>query len=272
MIKTDLHIDEFFMKRCLQLAKLGKGHTAPNPLVGAVLVYEGKIIGEGYHQYLGGPHAEVNCINNVSEKDRKFIEAATLYVSLEPCTHFGKTPPCSDLIIQQNIKEVVIGCSDNFKEVNGKGIEKLKAAGVNVKTNVLEIECRKINQHFFLFNEQQRPFIILKWAETKDKKIAIRHGERLFISNEFTNRLVHQWRSETAAILIGTNTALLDNPALNNRLWTGANLVRLLLDMHLRLPTDLNVFNATQKTIVFNIVKHETVDNICYHKINEDEK
>ena len=202
------------MHRCIQLAKLGAGYVAPNPMVGAVLVQRDRIIGEGYHQQYGGPHAEVNCIASVNETDKDLISASTLYVSLEPCSHFGKTPPCADMIIKHKIPKVVIGSRDPSKEVNGKGIEKLKAAGVEVEVGILENECKTLNRRFFIFNTQHRPYIILKWAQTADHKIAGITDERLFISSEVTNRLVHKWRSEEASILVGTNTALYDDPEL----------------------------------------------------------
>ena len=259
------------MHRCLELANLGAGQVAPNPMVGSVLVHQERIIGEGYHQQYGQSHAEVNCINSVKENDKILISQSTLYVSLEPCAHFGKTPPCSDLIIRHKIPKVVIGCRDPFKEVNGKGIEKLHKAGIEVQTGVLEDDCRLINKRFFTFHQQNRPYIILKWAQTSDNKMACNTGERLLISNELTNRVVHQWRSEEAALLIGTNTALLDNPLLNNRLWKGNSPVRLIIDMHLRLPVSLHIFDQQQKTIIFNSVKHEQEGNNLYYQIKEDE-
>ena len=259
------------MHRCLELANLGAGQVAPNPMVGSILVHQERIIGEGYHQQYGQSHAEVNCINSVKENDKVLISQSTMYVSLEPCAHFGKTPPCSDLIIRHKIPKVVIGCRDPFKEVNGKGIEKLHKAGIEVQTGVLEDDCRLINKRFFTFHQQNRPYIILKWAQTSDNKMACNTGERLLISNELTNRLVHQWRSEEAALLIGTNTALLDNPLLNNRLWKGNSPVRLIIDMHLRLPVSLHIFDQQQKTIIFNSVKHEQEGNNLYYQIKEDE-
>jgi diaminohydroxyphosphoribosylaminopyrimidine deaminase/5-amino-6-(5-phosphoribosylamino)uracil reductase len=258
------------MTRCLELANLGKGHVAPNPMVGAVLVHNGRIIGEGYHEQYGLSHAEVNCINNVKEKDKILISQSIMYVSLEPCAHFGKTPPCSELIIRHKIPKVVIGCRDPFKEVNGKGIEKLLKAGIEVQTGVLEEECMLVNKRFFTFHNQGRPYIILKWAQTSDNKIASNTDERLFISNQFSNRRVHQWRSEESAILIGTNTALLDNPLLTNRLWTGNSPARLLIDMHLRLPTSLHIFNQQQKTVIFNAQKQGSDGNNLYYQIRED--
>ncbi len=188
-------------------------------MVGAVLVYNDIIIGEGLHLQYGQAHAEVNCIESVAADNKHLIEKSILYVSLEPCAHFGKTPPCADLIIKHKIPNVVIGCRDIFAAVDGKGIEKLKAAGVNVTVGVLENEAIDLNKRFFTFHKQQRPYIILKWAQSSNKKISGKGGERVFISNEFTNRLVHQWRTEEVAIMVGTNTALKDNPALTARLY-----------------------------------------------------
>lgn len=261
---------ETYIYRCLELAEKGASYVAPNPMVGAVLVYNNKIIGEGYHQQFGGPHAEVNCLNSVKEENRHLIRQATLYVSLEPCAHFGKTPPCADLIMANKIPDVVIGCRDPFKEVNGKGIDKLKAAGVNVINGVLEKQCQQLNKRFFTFYIQHRPYVILKWAETSDKKIAGKGNERLFISNEQTNRLVHKWRSEEASILIGTNTAILDDPELNTRIWSRPSPVRLVIDMDLSLPSSLKIFNRKQRTIIFNTIKHEEDSDILYYQVTKD--
>lgn len=258
------------MQRCLQLAKIGAGNVAPNPMVGAVLVYDGKIIGEGFHEKFGEAHAEVNCLRSVKDENREFIKHATMYVSLEPCVHFGKTPPCADLIIENKIPEVVIGCEDAFEKVNGKGIEKLQKAAIAVATGILEDECKKINKRFFTFNKLKRPYIILKWAQTANNKISDDAGssERLLITNDFTNRLVHKWRSEEAAILIGTKTALLDNPKLNNRLWAGNNPVRLVVDKKLAIPLSHKIFDKEAKTIVFNGEKHEINENLVFYKLN----
>jgi len=240
-------------------------------MVGAVLVHAGKIIGEGYHQQYGGPHAEVNCINSVADADKDLIEKSTLYVSLEPCSHFGKTPPCTDLVIANKIPEVVIGCRDSFAAVDGKGIERLMAAGIQVNVGILEKECRELNKRFFAFHEKHRPYIILKWAQSSDGKIAARGADRIFISNEITNRLVHQWRTEEAAILVGTNTVLLDDPALTARLWPGKDPVRLVIDKELKLPVHLKLFDGSVKTIVFNYIKQSATENLVYHRLNKEE-
>jgi diaminohydroxyphosphoribosylaminopyrimidine deaminase/5-amino-6-(5-phosphoribosylamino)uracil reductase len=205
-------------------------------MVGAVLVYEDRIIGEGYHQLYGKAHAEVNCINSVKEEDQPLIARSTIYVSLEPCAHYGKTPPCADLIIARRIPRVVVGCRDPFPEVDGKGIEKLRAAGVEVTVGVLEAECKELNRRFFTFHTQHRPYIVLKWAQSMNGRIAGDGEGRVLISNAYTNRLVHRWRSEEAGILVGTRTALADDPALTARLWNGPDPVRLVIDKELRLP------------------------------------
>ena len=259
------------MHRCLQLAKLGAGNVAPNPMVGAVLVYENEIIGEGYHQQYGQAHAEVNCINNVSDADRSLIEKSTLYVSLEPCAHYGKTPPCADLIIKNKIPNIVVACRDSYEEVHGKGIQKLQQAGVNVIVGILEKEALELNKRFFTFHIKQRPYIILKWAESRDAKIANKDLSAVKISNDITNRLVHKWRSEEAAILVGTNTALYDNPSLTTRLWKGKNPVRLVIDLQLKLPISLHLFDEAVKTIVFNQVKDEEANGVMFYKLPSGE-
>jgi diaminohydroxyphosphoribosylaminopyrimidine deaminase/5-amino-6-(5-phosphoribosylamino)uracil reductase len=244
------------MHRCLELAVLGRGHVAPNPMVGAVLVFNNEIIGEGYHEQYGKAHAEVNCIHSVRPEHQHLVSRSILYVSLEPCAHFGKTPPCADLIIEKKIPSVVIGCRDPFIYVNGKGIEKLRSAGVEVEVGVLESECIELNKRFFLFHTQHRPYVILKWAQSSNGKINNADGSRVLISNEYSNRIVHKWRSEEMAIMVGTNTALMDDPQLNTRLWPGDHPIRIVIDMQLRLPETLKVFNGTIPTIVFNLHRH----------------
>ncbi|RYZ26831.1 MAG: bifunctional diaminohydroxyphosphoribosylaminopyrimidine deaminase/5-amino-6-(5-phosphoribosylamino)uracil reductase RibD [Chitinophagaceae bacterium] len=267
------------MQRCNQLAQLGRGSVAPNPMVGSVLVYQDRIIGEGYHKQYGQAHAEVNCIASVKKEDKHLIDQSTLYVSLEPCAHFGKTPPCADLIIDKKIPHVLIGCRDPFEQVNGKGIEKLKAAGIKVEQGVLEAECKSFNKRFFTFHKERRPYIILKWAQTLDNRMASFGRERLKISNEATNRLVHKWRSEEAAILVGTNTALADDPQLGARLWPGKNPVRVVLDMNLRLPDTLQVFDGKIPTVIFNKYQHTLpfgqtpvglLEGVNYYQVTED--
>lgn len=263
-------VHESYMHRCIELAKLASGHVAPNPMVGAVLVHDNTIIGEGYHQVFGGPHAEVNCIASVQPENHHLIASSRLYVSLEPCAHYGKTPPCADLIISNKIKQVIIGCRDPFTEVNGKGIEKLAAAGVKIEVGVLEMEAIALNKRFFTFHTLHRPYIILKWAQTADHKIANEDYSVIRISNEFTNRLVHKWRSEEASIMVGTNTALFDDPQLTNRFWPGNDPVRLVVDMNLRLPSSLHIFDKKVKTIIFNSIRHEEEDNLLYYQVTGD--
>jgi diaminohydroxyphosphoribosylaminopyrimidine deaminase/5-amino-6-(5-phosphoribosylamino)uracil reductase len=249
-------------------------------MVGSVLVHDHRIIGEGYHQLYGKAHAEVNCIASVRSEDEHLIPLSTIYVSLEPCAHHGKTPPCADLIIAKRIPRVVVGCRDPFPQVNGKGIEKLRAAGIEVTVGVLENECIDLNKRFFLFHTRHRPYIVLKWAQTANGMIAAPAASgpapaaspenRLLISNEITNRLVHRWRSEEASILIGPRTALLDNPALTARLWTGPNPIRLVIDKDLQLPPDLQLFDKTVQTIVFNNHRHEVRGPIQYYQLSTD--
>jgi diaminohydroxyphosphoribosylaminopyrimidine deaminase / 5-amino-6-(5-phosphoribosylamino)uracil reductase len=258
------------MARCLQLAQLGAGKTAPNPMVGSVLVQNGRIIGEGYHREYGGPHAEVNCINSVLPGNQELISSSTLYVSLEPCAHFGKTPPCSDLIIEKKIPKVVIACRDPFEAVNGKGIEKLQQANIEVITGVLEQEAKQLNRRFFTFHTKNRPYIILKWAQTADLKIAGIGPERLLISNEYSNRKVHQWRSEEAAILIGANTAIKDNPSLNNRLWSGKSPTKILIDPSLRVPATSNLFQEG-RTVIFNGMKKGKTDMVEWQQVEKNQ-
>ena len=263
--------DELYMQRCIELALKGSGSVAPNPMVGAVLLHEERIVGEGWHQQFGESHAEVNCINKAIENGHADkLKHSTIYVSLEPCAHFGKTPPCSDLIIKHQIPKVLIGCRDPFKEVDGKGIEKLKAAGAEVTVGVLKEECLELNKRFFTFHQQKRPYIVLKWAQTKNGKIAATTHERLLISNEMTNRLVHQWRSEEAAILVGKNTAALDDPQLTNRYWQGKKPLRLVLDKELELPASLKLFNDDAPTIIFNTKRHNDKGQPRYYQITYD--
>ncbi|SHG47413.1 diaminohydroxyphosphoribosylaminopyrimidine deaminase [Flavobacterium fluvii] len=222
-------------------------------MVGSVIVHDGKIIGEGWHKKSGEPHAEVNAINSV--KDKSLLKKSTIYVSLEPCSHFGKTPPCCNLIIENNIPNVVIGTVDPNIKVAGNGIKKLMEAGINVTVGVLENECNELNKRFFTFHEKKRPYIILKWAESQDGFIApLSKSEQkpVWITNEFSRQLVHKWRSEEQAILVGTNTVIDDNPKLDVRDWTGKNPARIVLDQNNRIPKDSHIFNNQVKTIVFS--------------------
>lgn len=249
--------DELYMLRCLEIAEQGLGLVAPNPMVGAVIVHNGKIIGEGYHEKYGENHAEVNAINSV--KNKYLLKESTIYVSLEPCSHFGKTPPCSNLIIENKIPNVVVGCIDTFSEVSGKGIEKLKNAGVNVKIGVLESQARHLNRRFFKFHEKKKAYAILKWAQTKDgfidQKRDSNHPRINWITQPETQSLVHKWRTEEQAILVGKQTVLNDNPSLTVRSWTGKNPTRIIID-----PSDslydnreqFNIFNQDAPTFILN--------------------
>jgi diaminohydroxyphosphoribosylaminopyrimidine deaminase/5-amino-6-(5-phosphoribosylamino)uracil reductase len=259
--------EEFFMQRCIELASKAMGCASPNPMVGSVIVYNNKIIGEGYHEKYGSHHAEVNAINSV--KDKSLLSKSTLYVNLEPCAHFGKTPPCSDLIIQNKIPEVVIGCVDTFSEVSGKGIERMKNVGIDVKVGVLENESRKLNKRFFTFHEKKRPYIILKWAESKDGFIAPKNQTKPFwMTSSESKKLVHEWRAEEDAILVGRITAEKDNPSLTVREVDGSNPIRIVIDKDLKLSADFNLFNNDAKTIIFNQIKSEKNNSNNYIKIN----
>ncbi len=256
---------EIFMQRCLELALLGMGDVAPNPMVGCVVVHEGIIIGEGFHQKYGGPHAEVNAIRSVQNPE--LLAQSTLYVSLEPCAHFGKTPPCSDLIVENRIPNVVIGTIDPFAQVAGKGIERMQNSGIHVEVGVLEKECRELNRRFFTFHEKKRPYILLKWAQTLDGFIDTDRTETqhpTWITNALSKRLVHKQRSEESAILIGTNTAEYDNPALTVREWTGNQPVRLVIDRIGRLNPDLHLFDDKASTWVFTSLTKQETGNLKY--------
>lgn len=262
---------ERYMQRCIDLAEQGLGHTAPNPMVGCVIVHEGKIIGEGYHKIFGGAHAEVNAINDAIEKSyTHLLPESSLYVSLEPCSHYGKTPPCADLIISKKIPHIVIGMKDPNPLVAGKGIQKLKEAGSSVTVGVLEKECRILNKRFLSHYEKHRPYIILKWAQTKDGFMALPDRQKKQISNELSRELLHKWRSEEQAILVGHNTALYDNPELNVRYWKGKNPLRCVIDEKLNLPASLHIFDKKISTVVFNSIKEEKQSNLHFVKISFD--
>lgn len=235
-----------------------------------MLVHNDRIIGEGYHKSYGQPHAEVNCIASVKEEDRALIQHSTMYVSLEPCSHFGKTPPCADLIIEYKIPHVVVGCVDPFAQVKGKGIAKLRASGIEVTTGVMEHECMDLNSRFITWVTQHRPYVVLKWAQSSNGRMARADRARFAISNDLSRRLVHKWRGEEASILVGTNTAFFDDPELTNRFWHGPQPVRLIVDMELRLPSKLKLFNRQVKTIIFNTLKHEESENLVYYQVTTD--
>jgi len=241
------------MRRCLELAKNGLGTTYPNPMVGSVIVHDDKIIGEGWHKKSGEPHAEVNAVNSV--KDKSLLKKATIYVSLEPCSHFGKTPPCCDLILKSEIPNIVIGTIDPNAKVAGNGIKKLIEAGKNVTVGILEEECNKLNKRFFTFHKTKRPFVILKWAESKDgfiSPLTKLEQKPVWITNEYSRQLVHKWRSEEQAILVGTQTVIEDNPKLDVRNWTGTNPIRIILDQNNRIPKGSHIFDNQVKTIIFS--------------------
>ena len=257
------------MMRCIQLAKNGLGTTYPNPLVGSVVVYKDKIIGEGWHKQSGKSHAEVNAINSV--KDQELLMKATIYVNLEPCSHFGKTPPCANLIIEKGIKNVVIGSKDPNPKVSGKGLELLKENSCNVIQGVLEKECNDLNKRFFTFFGKKRPYIILKWAETLDGFISPKFKTKkkpVWITNKNSRQLVHQWRSQEEAILVGTNTVIKDNPCLTTRDWIGCSPIRVVIDKKLKIPFDATIFDCNIKTIVVTEIKKENKLNLTYQIID----
>ncbi|MCP9769583.1 bifunctional diaminohydroxyphosphoribosylaminopyrimidine deaminase/5-amino-6-(5-phosphoribosylamino)uracil reductase RibD [Lacihabitans sp. LS3-19] len=262
--------DNIYMERALQLAALGCEWVSPNPMVGCVIVHDGLIIGEGFHQKYGEAHAEVNAINSVS--DKSLLRNATVYVTLEPCSHFGKTPPCADLLIQHQVNEVIICNKDPFPEVAGKGIEKLKAAGIKVKQGLLESEGLFLNRRFFKAHTVGLPYITIKWAETADGFVALPEGKPLAISNSTTNINVHRWRAEEDGIMVGTKTVKTDNPKLNVRLWPeGRNPVRIIIDKDLKLDRNVNVFDQSQKTLVYNFHKNEKLENLEFIKISPED-
>lgn len=269
--------DETYIRRAIQIAHHGLGSARPNPSVGAVIVCNNMIIGEGFTSAYGGPHAEVNAINSV--KDRSLLKDSTIYVTLEPCSHYGKTPPCSDLIIKNGIKNVVIGCIDDNEAVAGKGIKKLRDAHCNVKVGVLESECKQLHKRFFSFHNKKRPYIILKWAQSNDGFLSPETKDTqkpVWISNAYSKTLVHKWRAEEQAILVGTNTVNTDNPSLTTRQYKGYNPTRIILDRNLTLNQDLNVFNTESSTIVITskdvITKNGRATNVILEPINWSQK
>lgn len=259
---------EIYMQRCIALAEKGLGSVAPNPMVGAVLVHEGRIIGEGFHEKYGEAHAEVNCLQSVKAEDRNLIASSTLYVSLEPCSHYGKTPPCSLLILENDIPKIVIGAKDSFEKVNGKGIEQLRNAGREVIVGVLEKECKWQNRRFNTFQQQNRPYIILKWAESQDGFIAPIGNTKYWLTNDFSKQLVHRWRTEEPAIMVGYNTVMADNPQLTARLWKGKNPIRIVVDQHCTLPKTQQIFSTDGELLLFNALHEERVENVSYCKID----
>lgn len=254
---------EFFMRRCLQLAALAQGHTSPNPMVGAVVVYDGRIIGEGYHRCCGEAHAEVNAINSV--RDKSLLAKSTLYVSLEPCSHYGKTPPCCELIISCRIPRVVVGCTDPFPEVSGRGIGRLREQGIEVTTGILEDECRALNRFFMTFQEKKRPYIILKWAQSSDGFIDRRRPDcepPAQLSDALTRVWAHRLRAVCDAILVGTRTAVADNPSLTTRHWSGKNPLRIAIDRNGTIPAQARLLDGSAPTLIVGKCSSPTVDTL----------
>lgn len=258
--------DVFFMKHALKLAEKGKGNVAPNPIVGCVVVHNNTIISEGYHEEYGHPHAEPNALLKIENPE--IIKECEVYVTLEPCNHFGKTPPCADLLVRLQPKKVIICNQDPFPKVNGTGIEKLKAAGIETEVALLDEEGKLINRRFFTFHQEKRPYIILKWAETADGFVARENYDSKWISSGDSRTIVHKWRSEEASILVGSNTALHDNPRLDVRLCEGKNPTRLLIDRKLKVPGHYNLFDDSVPTIIFNAEKEETIGQTTWKKID----
>ena len=254
-----MSVDEFYMQRCLQLARCGAGSTSPNPMVGAVIVCDGRIIGEGYHIRAGEPHAEVNAVNSVAEADRHLLSRSTMYVSLEPCSHYGKTPPCCDMIIARGIARVVIGTADPNPQVDGAGIERMRSAGIDVTVGVLEEECLRLNRAFFTSQIYKRPYVTLKWAQSADGFIDLLRegGQAVKISSPVSQVAVHRLRAQNVAILVGRHTALLDDPSLNIRHWAGRSPLRLVIDKNGTLPADLKIFDGTLPTVVYTACEKE---------------
>jgi diaminohydroxyphosphoribosylaminopyrimidine deaminase/5-amino-6-(5-phosphoribosylamino)uracil reductase len=257
------------MSRALELATLGRGHVSPNPMVGCVIVHNQRIIAEGWHRQYGGPHAEVNAVRSVV--DESLLSESTVYVTLEPCSHFGKTPPCADLLIEKQVKKVIVCNDDPNPLVAGKGLAKLRAAGIEVETGLLAERGRALNRRFFTFIEQQRPYLILKWAETADGFMAPADFRPIPISGTLSRQLVHKWRTEEDAILVGTNTARHDNPRLNARLWSGRNPVRIVIDKQLQLPPSLHLFDGSEPTLVYSLLTpKETVGLTKYIQLDPE--
>ncbi len=262
--------DLLYMQRALELAENGKGQVAPNPMVGCVIVHKGKIIGEGWHQRYGEGHAEVNAVNSVTNKD--LLRESTVYVSLEPCSHWGKTPPCANLLIEQQVKEVVVCNTDSNPLVSGGGLQRLNEAGINVRWGILEEEGRWLNRRFFTYMEKKRPYIILKWAQTADGLMARSNYDSKWISNPFARKLVHKWRAEEPAIMVGRQTVQYDNPRLNVRDWpvTGKDPLRVIIDRQLALENTFSVFDGSQPTICYNLLKNEALNKLNYVQLPEE--
>lgn len=256
-----------YMKRAFELAELGKGSVSPNPLVGCVIIQNGKIIGEGFHQKYGEGHAEVNAVNSV--KDKSLLKDADVFVTLEPCSHYGKTPPCADLLIKHQVKKVWVANPDPNPLVSGRGMKKLEEAGIEIETNILSDIGEEVNRRFFTFMRKKRPYIILKWAETADGFVARKNYDSKWISNSYSRQLVHKLRAEEDAIMVGTNTARYDDPQLNVRDWAGSNPIRIVIDKKLSLPENLKLFADGSPTICYNQVKSEIIGAVTFHKLGQ---
>jgi diaminohydroxyphosphoribosylaminopyrimidine deaminase/5-amino-6-(5-phosphoribosylamino)uracil reductase len=255
------------MRRALELARLGFGNVSPNPMVGCVIVHNGLIIGEGFHREYGGPHAEVHAVNAVENK--ALLSESDVYVTLEPCSHFGKTPPCADLLVEHKVNKVTISNNDPNPMVAGQGIKKLENAGIVVVEGILKEEGYDLNKRYFTSAEQNRPYVILKWAETADRFIARKDFDSKWISNEFSRKLVHKWRAQEDAVLVGKNTAKYDNPTLNVRDWEGNDPLRIVIDHELSLDHKLNLFNPKIPTVCYNLKKHEELKNLSFVKLKK---
>lgn len=264
-----MEVKETYMLRALELAQLGRGKVSPNPMVGCVIVKDDKIIGEGWHQKYGQAHAEVNAINSVLDKSQ--LEGADIYVSLEPCAHHGKTPPCANLVASFPFRKLVIANTDPNPLVSGKGIDIVKQAGIEVETGILADVGEQLNTPFFTFMRKKRPYIILKWAQTADGFVARKDYTSKWISNSLSRKLVHKWRAEEDAIMVGKNTALHDNPSLNVRDWSGTDPIRIVIDSSLSLPADLKLFNSEVKTLCYNLVRSEEQGNNIFIKLEKEQ-
>lgn len=263
-----MDFDQLMMKRCIELASNGLGMTYPNPVVGCVIVRNGQIISDGWHQKAGEVHAEVNAVNKI--RDKEILKDCEIYVSLEPCSHFGKTPPCSDMIVRYGFKKVIVGISDPNSKVNGQGIKRIRDAGIEVKVGVLENECAELNKRFFCYHQNKRPYIVLKWAQTADGFMAAENPIQKWITNPYSKQLVHLWRSQEQSVLVGYKTAKVDNPQLNLRLWSGNQPVRVVIDRDLSLDQKLHLFDGSQKTIIFSEKENSSRPDVVQLKFDEN--
>lgn len=263
-----MDFDQLMMKRCIELASNGLGMTYPNPVVGCVIVRNGQIISDGWHQKAGEAHAEVNAVNKI--RDKEILKDCEIYVSLEPCSHFGKTSPCSDMIVRYGFKKVIVGISDPNSKVNGQGIKRIRDAGIEVKVGVLENECAELNKRFFCYHQNKRPYIVLKWAQTADGFMAAENPIQKWITNPYSKQLVHLWRSQEQSVLVGYKTAKVDNPQLNLRLWSGNQPVRVVIDRDLSLDQKLHLFDGSQKTIIFSEKENSSRPDVVQLKFDEN--